>query len=443
MKLGILGLIFLSLLATAFAAGPTAKFVFTTEPQTIASNELSVALTIQSQDASGEKTNTTETIDLEFSSTSQTGEFLNSSGNPVGTVMNKNTANRTFYYRDSAPGTFTLTVRAVGRETGATFEASQQIVVSDGEGGQSGAQESQSGSLSKPVGQSVPTLSPPKFSAKILGGDKTVILGAQVNFEAVLFGLEGKPIETADFFWTFGDGTTARGRLANNTYNYPGKYIVYFNVSISGASLSDSITVNIVPNEILISEVKPGSEGWAEIFNGSGEKMEISHWAISNGREAFYFPKNTFIDSKTHLIIPKEVSGIEFFSTGTALLLYPRGDIAHELAYSGGLRKDESFHAVNGDARAGIESPGNGRFVARVNTPSNQGGQSLALTTAVKNSVSGIVELPEGQLAAVGVSDGPAKGSFRGNVWTWFGVALVLGVLSAVGFLFIKAKGFF
>ena len=115
--------------AVAYAASNIAAFNFITEPQTINPGEFSGSLTIQSQDASGEKVNTAETIDLEFLSASPTGEFLNSSGNPVSAVMSKGTANRTFYYRDSASGVFTLNIKATGRESGQSWTATQNITV--------------------------------------------------------------------------------------------------------------------------------------------------------------------------------------------------------------------------------------------------------------------------------------------------------------------------
>lgn len=445
MKLGIFvfGLVFL--FWAVVAAGATAKFVFTTDPQTIEPNELSGAITIQSQNESGEKINTTETIDLEFSSTSLTGEFLNSSGNPVSAVMAKNTANRTFYYRDSSPGTYTLNVGATGRESGQSWQVSQQIIVSGAGSEHPTLEESQPESIAEPQSQPASSSAGSEFRAKIIGGDKVAIVGAQVNFEGALFGIEGRPIETADFLWAFGDASYARGRLSNHVYNYPGKYIVYLNAAISGISVSDSIIVNVIPNEVKISEVKPGKNGWVEIFNESDFQTELAHWAISNGKEAFYFPKNTFIDAKTYLVIPNKVSGIEFFNSGSAFLLYPKGDVAHEFFYSGALKIDEGWHSVAGEARVGVESPGSGKFVARIRIPGSQtaqSGLSPAPAVAVQGPVIDNEEFSESQLAAAAAAEEPAEGNFWDSAWAWFGAALGLGLLSAIGYLFIKRKGF-
>ena len=151
MKIGFFYLGLFTLFWAGFAFAATSQFVFTTDPQTILPGEISGDLTIQSQDASGSKANTTETIDLEFSSTSLVGEFLNSSGGPVSMVMAKNTANRTFYYRDSTSGTYTLAVKAVGRESGQSWRVIQQIVVGNTE--EANQQESQNQQSSSSLSQ--------------------------------------------------------------------------------------------------------------------------------------------------------------------------------------------------------------------------------------------------------------------------------------------------
>ena len=429
-----------------FALAATSQFVFTTEQQTILPSEISGAITIQSQDAGGNKANTTETIDLEFSSTSSTGEFLNSSGNPASAVMAKNTANRTFYYRDSTAGTYTLTIRLVGRESGQSWQASQQVVVVNTE---EASQQQNQNQYSSETQSPAPVANAPKveFGAKILGGDRVVVVGAGTNFEGAVFDSSGKLVASDDFLWSFGDGAYARGRFANHAYNYPGKYIIFFNAAVSGVSFGDSITANVIPNEVKISEVKPNDDGWVEIVNGSDFKIDISHWAVSNGREAFYFPKNTLVDAKTYLIIPEEISGIEFFPSGSAALLYPRGDVTHEIAYGGVLKSDESFHSAENTSKIGIESPGSGRFTARVSIPgartSPTGGQSPALSISDVRGEADKEEVAENQLAAVAaVGDRAEKNSWN-RAWVWFGGALVLGILSAVGYLFIKRKSTF
>lgn len=129
MKKGIV--LFLTLLFLPFCTqAQVAQIVFTTDAQTIGPNEISGQMTVQTQDSSGISYQTNETIDLVFTSTSPTGEFLSpSSENTVTTTMANGTANKNFRYRDATEGTFSVTVNATGRTSGNSWNASQDIIV--------------------------------------------------------------------------------------------------------------------------------------------------------------------------------------------------------------------------------------------------------------------------------------------------------------------------
>lgn len=438
--------IFLFLSSAIFVFGATAKFVFTTEPQTINPNELSGALTIQSQDSSGEKVNTTETIDLEFSSISTSGEFLNSSGNPVSTVMSKGTANRTFYYRDSAFGVFALSVKAIGRESGQFWTATQNITVGQV---QSASSSSEIPSDSEPSG-SVSPVSNPQAVADA-GPDKVVVAGAETKYEGKALGLEGEPITNADFLWSFGDGSVKRGQTVYYAYSYPGKYSLDLSVSFGGTSVLNRAVITVVPNSVFVSEVKPGESGWIELFNNSNWTLDLSRWSVSNGDFVFYFPENTRILPKSYVVISYASSKISFpAQVGQAIILYPNGAPAIIFNYSGSLLEDESFHNMDGVVKIGVSSPGEERVVVRrqtkylsapalANAGSNQIGQSPALTNNQEASVSKNADY---NLALVKEAL-PKERSFSDKPVFWFLSALGLGVVSAGGYLFIKRKGFF
>ncbi|KKT20794.1 MAG: hypothetical protein UW06_C0054G0001, partial [Parcubacteria group bacterium GW2011_GWE1_43_8] len=55
------------------------KIVFTTEPQTVKPGEISGTITVQLQDSAGSSYKATETVDVEFLSSSASGEFLSPS----------------------------------------------------------------------------------------------------------------------------------------------------------------------------------------------------------------------------------------------------------------------------------------------------------------------------------------------------------------------------
>lgn len=121
-------IIFLS--EPSIALADISRIVFTTDPQTITPGTLSEAITIQTQDENGALFKTPETLDLIFESSSGSGEFLGGTGKSAQKYMSKNTGNRTFYYKDSSEGNFTITITATGRDSGSTWSASQEITVS-------------------------------------------------------------------------------------------------------------------------------------------------------------------------------------------------------------------------------------------------------------------------------------------------------------------------
>lgn len=438
---------FIFLLSVVFVLGATAKFVFTTEPQTINPSDLSSVLTIQSQDSSGEKVNTTETIDLEFSSTSSSGEFLNSSGNPASTVMSKGTANRAFYYRDPAFGVFALSVKAIGRESGQSWTATQNITVGSEPQSIPSSSEDSSGSESS---GSVSPISNPQVVVDA-GPDKVVVAGAAAKYDGMALGLKGEPITNADFIWSFGDGSAKRGQTVYYAYNYPGKYSADLNVSFGGTSVLDRAVITVIPNSVSVSEVKPGESGWVELFNDSNWTLDLSRWGVSNGGFAFYLPQNSTILPKSYVVISYASSKVSFpAQIGQAAILYPNAAPASNFDYSGSLLEDESFHNVLGEVKIGVSSPGEERVVVRhsaqsfsapalANSGQNQIGQSPALTN---NQEASAGENADYNLA-LAKEVLPEEGGFSDKPVFWFLSALGLGVVSAGSYLVIKRKGFF
>lgn len=88
-----------------------------TLPQTINVDTISNIITVQTQNAAKEDKKVSKTTHLILSSSSVTGEFSSNSTNwnPVTTLtMNTGWANRNFYYKDSTPGTPTITISTDG-----------------------------------------------------------------------------------------------------------------------------------------------------------------------------------------------------------------------------------------------------------------------------------------------------------------------------------------
>ena len=122
-------------ISTAFALSENITQInFTSSPQTIDVGTLSSVLSIQTQNISGGLEKISETNHLILSSSSPTGQFYNANASACTTeilspfilTMSSNTANKNFCYKDTIPGTYTLTISAQDK----TWKpATQEIVI--------------------------------------------------------------------------------------------------------------------------------------------------------------------------------------------------------------------------------------------------------------------------------------------------------------------------
>lgn len=324
-------LIVLLALLPAVLNAQVSSIVFTTDPQTIKPNELSGPLTIQTQDSSGNSYKTPETIDLEFVSTSPAGEFLGSTGNPVTKTMSTNTANRTFYYRDSELGTFTLTVNAKGRTSGTAWSAEQTIIVSESASATTTEATSTppaTRTSSAKVNTSTITISTHYGAASLTntetdtkfevgaGRERMSTVGTPIEFKAG----SNKEINNKTIFqWSFGDGAVGSGEVINHSYLYPGEYVVVLNVSGPDGQAVSRTNVRIVPPELSISFVSPER---IEITNNSKNETNLFGRAVVSGARIFVFPKDTIIKAGQKISFGSEITGlIPSSATGISLVV--------------------------------------------------------------------------------------------------------------------------
>ncbi len=297
-----------------------AEVVFTTDPQTILPNELSSPITIQTRDSLGNLYQTPETIDLEFVSTSVTAEFLGSTGNPVTKTMNINTANRTFYYRDLSQGTFTINVKATGRNSGYSWNANQVITVSNSTSTPTPTDQTktiESGTSPNSSNQNTQNVTSSHYSATSLttfnskasltvdaGRDRLGSVGSPLEFKAEA------NIETtrdSNFKWNFGDGREGYGRVLSHTYEYPGEYVVILNATFSGGQAVARVNVKIVEPDILIVTATPEK---IEVKNNSNYEVNLFGRVLVVGDNFFPFPKDTIVKAKQSIIFSQNLTNL-------------------------------------------------------------------------------------------------------------------------------------
>ena len=183
------------------------------------------------------------------------------------------------------------------------------------------------------------------------GPDHAGMACGEIFFEGFAEGLQGDPLDGARFSWNFGDGyQLVDGKKIGHTFLFPGVYTVSLNVVAGEYSALDTATISVSENPLIISELKPGPEGWVEIKNTSARKIEISRFGFGESAlKPFFFPENTFLAPYALVVLSTSTLGFILPENGEAKLLYPNGKIVFSSNYPNlNLNSGESLSFENG-----------------------------------------------------------------------------------------------
>jgi hypothetical protein len=303
------------------------KLVFVSGAVSVKPGEVSDELKVQTQNSESLAETVSETNDVTFSSTSPTGEFLNSSGGAVTKTMSKNTSSRTFYYRDSNIGEYVITTSIKGRETGQTFTATQTIKVgnpividsgtdtnttatSTNSNTQATSTQSNSTStntsaqLSAHSGTVSITYVTPDLEIKADAGRNRIATTKNViEFDARTSDVGGYA-SNAKYTWTFGDGRSDMGKRVTHTYLFPGEYNVVLNVESVGKRAVSRTVVKVVDPDVEVIGIDRSSNGFVELRNKSLYEVNIGNWVIDAGGTKMYIAEDTIITEDSSIKIP-------------------------------------------------------------------------------------------------------------------------------------------
>lgn len=364
------------------------KLVFTTENLEVRPGEISGGVVVQAQNSSGEAEQVSETNDVTFTTTSDTGKFLNATGGDVSKAMSKNTASRTFYYKDSTEGTHTLTVEIKGRETGKTFSASATIKVGEGGTDTSDDEESSEDTSSKKSSSSPhssqSTLSTYKTKKKVLadaGRERKTLINTPVNFFAELSG--GASLKNKDYKWSFGDGSSDSGIKTSHVYMFPGEYNVVLNIDSEDGDVAIARTkVVVLDPKISFSYGEANGRSYIEVKNQSSDEVNIGNWTMESGRYSLFVADDTIVQGKGSVKIPfPNVSNKDSIAFS-----YPNGDSYAEKSAEDKSLREEKISLIEKEIlvlRSELEKT---RALEIVNIPKQN---SFSSTTKISNMETG------------------------------------------------------
>jgi hypothetical protein len=213
-------------------------------------------------------------------------------------------------------------------------------------------QESSQQSPSQQQEQSAPAPNTPPIAE---AGDN--IIGF-VNQEIKLDGSKSSDPENQDlqYSWNTGDGNSSDHQIVMHKYQYPGAYLATLTVFDGRYYSTDTITVKIQNQSIVINEFMPNpsdkNKEWIEIYNSADEIMDISNWQLDdadNKNKAFAFPQNTFIAPKSYIVFTQQVTGIVLDNDKDSVrLLMPEGNVFQEIQYENPPKDKSSARFSNG-----------------------------------------------------------------------------------------------
>ncbi len=292
---------------------------FTTSGQSISANLISEAITVSTGEAVG------VTSDLYLTSSSATGEFSSSATNWLAVnklTWNSNWSNRTFYYRDSSSGTFTLTAKLdVGRPPSVSYTANQSIVVSGSgesapppiststsETGQVAGVSTAQTSVSFQTGTGVSGMEEESGNFNLdIGKNRSSMVGVPVYFTSEI---SPKSYENKlRITWSFGDGTVGEGSAVHHAYTLPGTYVVSARAREGDEFARARSIVKIDTLGLEIESVKTGSDGAIILFN-HGTDSSLQNFSLTKGGQVFIFPEDFYILANGSVALSARVTGI-------------------------------------------------------------------------------------------------------------------------------------
>ena len=348
------------LLFSGKAFADVTKIVFTTDPQSISSGQVSGPISIQLQDDSGAVQKAGETIYLNLSS-SGSGEFSsnNSTWKPLPTLssdfstssiyISTNSSNRTFYYKGLASGKYAITVSAKSR-SGAVFNSISQDIgidvnlpsestttdlvatTTDNTGDSQDDTSTPTDStdqgtqiITKTVTKYISVHSSPEdlspyeenSSFNIYAGrERLAYVGTPIKFVAKYKNARGSDCIDSNFNWSFGDGTKGFGINTEHVYKFAGDYNVVLNGSCGVKDSVSRTAVKVLKPYITMIFLPSGD---LEFNNLGKTEINLGDWKVNGNSGSFEIPTDTIVDAGKQIIIPREYSRIDFGLNGISL----------------------------------------------------------------------------------------------------------------------------
>lgn len=138
------------------------------------------------------------------------------------------------------------------------------------------------------------------------GRERLTTVGSRVVFQAVATKGDGVTENLISYEWSFGDGTTAQGKIAPHAYRFAGEYVVILNARIGNLEAVSRTVVRVILPQVQVTKVSGG----LEVYNKSSTEINLEDWSVVAQRKAFIFPKDTIIPQNKKVTFADSVTNL-------------------------------------------------------------------------------------------------------------------------------------
>lgn len=143
-----------------------------------------------------------------------------------------------------------------------------------------------------------------------------------IDFFATPSGIGNALIQSLQYEWNFGDGTTAQTQETTHVYEYPGTYVVTVYAEYKRQEQVARHEITILPVAVSITMNR---EGDVQVNNDSPYELDISGYRVKADQE-FVFPPRTILLPNQTITIPRQKLGatksrlVSVYDAASALL---------------------------------------------------------------------------------------------------------------------------
>lgn len=194
------------------------------------------------------------------------------------------------------------------------------------------------------------TIEPPQDIYLRLATPKLTNTGVQTRFSAEVYDAIGKVLKTANVEWSFGDGTTARGRDVRHRYNYAGTYVV--SAYVKNGVLTDEASTAIKVVEANATLKLDKDYKFVEVFNNSEYSLNLSGWKLKSDYKYFEVPERTTVLANSSVRFSTNITKLSTLKREKYVLLLDsaRNTVADSREYKEKEKKEDQTSTTTASA---------------------------------------------------------------------------------------------